>query len=106
MTEQFSKYTMNTLTYLGDKIICSTSKPSSGRRRVSFCFFNKTAADIMWKDQVDKFSSEHEEEFAVHHALSREDDPSAWEGARGRIRDQLYKKGLPGKSIFRLFSRE
>lgn len=87
-----------TTTYL------STSKPSSGRRRVSFCFFNKTAADIMWKDQVDKFSSEHEEEFAVHHALSREDDPSAWEGARGRISKEMLEGFVggdkePGKSL-------
>ena len=70
-------------------MVSSKAKPPSGRRRVSLCFFNKTAADIVWREQLERFAAEHEEEFSVHHALSREEEGSAWAGARGRISREL-----------------
>ena len=50
----------------------------------------------MWREQLEKFASEHPDEFAVHHALSREDEQSSWEGARGRISREMLE-GFLGK---------
>ena len=50
----------------------------------------------MWREQVDTFASEHAEEFTVHHALSREDDQSAWKGTRGRISKEMLE-GFVGR---------
>ena len=50
----------------------------------------------MWREQLEKFASEHADEFALHHALSREDEQSSWEGARGRISREMLE-GFLGK---------
>ena len=55
-------------------------------------------------EQVEKFASEHAEEFKVHHALSREDEQSDWKGARGRISKEMLEGFFgrdkePGKSL-------
>ena len=58
----------------------------------------------MWREQLDKFAAEHEDEFRVHHALSREEEGSAWAGARGRISREMMEGFIgrekePGKSL-------
>ncbi|XP_060076231.1 cytochrome b5 reductase 4-like, partial [Ylistrum balloti] len=67
-------------------------------RKVKLMFFNKTEADILWREHLDSLSDQHEW-FTVQYVLSEPDEN--WTGPQGRIRPDLMKIFSPapeGKS--------
>lgn len=64
-------------------------------KSVHLIFFNKTQKDIIWKNEWDKLSSEHELKFKVTYVLSEDGGEEekggnkVWTGKRGRISRQL-----------------
>jgi cytochrome-b5 reductase len=60
--------------------------------KVTLLYANKTEADILLKDQLDRFANENEQ-FNVHYILS---NPSAsWQGAKGRVSKEMIEQHLP-----------
>ncbi|RAR02113.1 YWTD domain-containing protein [Stemphylium lycopersici] len=59
---------------------------------VTLLYANKTEADILLKDQLDRFAAENER-FTVHHVLSNPSE--SWQGEKGRIGKQLIDKYMP-----------
>jgi cytochrome-b5 reductase len=51
-------------------------------RVITLVFFNKTEADILWRDSLSELVKRHSN-FKVHHVLSQAD--STWSGLRGRV---------------------
>ena len=82
--------------------VAAAAGSNGSRRRVTFCFFNTTEADIMWRDQLEALAAAHPETLSVHHALSQADD--SWSGARGRISTEMLESFIgaekdPGRSL-------
>lgn len=66
------------------------SCPSS--RQAFLMFFNKTEADILWKEQLENMASRYPN-FTVEHVLSQAGND--WQGLTGRIRQELLQGHAP-----------
>ena len=53
---------------------------------VHMVFFNKTEADIQWRDQLDQLETIEHPRFSVVQVLSQEPD---WQGRKGRMSKEL-----------------
>ena len=52
---------------------------------------NRTENDVLLKDQMDKFSTQHPEQFKVCHVLSHPSDN--WKGVKGHVDEKIIKGG-------------
>lgn len=59
---------------------------------VKLVFFNKTEADILWREQLDVAQQRHKN-FSVVHALSQA--PASWKGLAGRVSRKLVEQVAP-----------
>ncbi|XP_022082086.1 cytochrome b5 reductase 4-like [Acanthaster planci] len=58
-------------------------------KRVKLIFFNKTEADIPWRDDLAKLAETRRRSLEVVHVLSEPDQ--GWAGPKGRIREELVE---------------
>lgn len=63
---------------------------------VSMLYGSRTEQDILAKDALADWCSEHHGRITVTHVLSNEPEGSSWEGARGFIDRALIEKHFPG----------
>ncbi|KFM62180.1 Cytochrome b5 reductase 4, partial [Stegodyphus mimosarum] len=76
------------------KIIHWVSIMQDKKRTLLLLFFNKTEQDILWKKELETFSST-QENFQIMHILS--DATENWKGLSGKISKNMLEKLLPMK---------
>ena len=81
--------------YFHFRAVRNPGKGIDTKKEVVLLFFNKTAQDIIWKEQLDRIERETSgsDNFTVrvHHILSQDPD---WPGHQGQIRAELLKEIL------------
>ncbi|CAN9147518.1 unnamed protein product [Alternaria alternata] len=60
--------------------------------KTTLLYANKTEADILLKDELDKFAEKHDQ-FKVHYVLSNPSE--SWKGEKGRISKKMIEERLP-----------
>ncbi|KAJ2742363.1 hypothetical protein GGI20_004543 [Coemansia sp. BCRC 34301] len=70
--------------------------------KVTLLFANKTADDLILKDELDAFAAKHPEQFAVHYILNSVPEGKKWSGMTGYVDRQAVERVMPppGKSTF------
>lgn len=73
-------------------------------QNVTLVVFNKTEADILWKEELDTLQNTHQRQLQIHHILSQADD--TWTGYKGRMSEEIVNQFLqppepePGKRVY------
>jgi len=60
--------------------------------------FDRKPRDIIWKDRVSEFQTQHKSWLSVYHVVSDTDDET-WDGDTGRIREQILRKYFGEKKL-------
>jgi len=60
--------------------------------KTTLLYANKTEADILLKDELDKFAAQYEQ-FNVHYVLSSPSE--SWKGDKGRVSKEMIEQRLP-----------
>lgn len=66
--------------------------------KINMLYGSKTVSDILAKDTIDEWSSNHKDRFSVTHVLSDEPAGSSWSGKRGFIDRDLIEATMPKPS--------
>jgi len=71
---------------------------SNKKTRTILITFDRKPRDIIWKDRVSEFQTEHKSWLSVHHVVSDAGD-EPWSGDTGRIREQILRKYFGDKKL-------
>ena len=70
---------------------------SDSTTTASLLFANKTADDILVREELEEFAKEFPERFKLHYTL--DDPPANWKGSKGFVDKEMIEKNVLGENM-------
>ena len=78
------------------QLIRAICEDSCDKTKVSLVYANRSQADVIMQDQLDRFAQGSGGKFKVYHTLDK--PPPGWKQGIGHVDEQMIKEHLPAAS--------